>query len=378
MGFTLSEEQMLLADSVEKFVQKSYPFNERQKLSKTDIGFSEEHWQTFAELGWLGIPFSEEDGGFGGRAADAMIIMEQFGKGLVVEPYLASVVMAGSALKNGGSRRQKDTLLAALIDGSQHAALAFAEPQSRFNLADIATVATVDGDGFKLSGHKSVVLSAPSADFFVVSARTSGQQQDTDGVSLFIVPAGVEGLSRRDYATVDGIRASELHFQNVALNQGSLIGSLGDGYSILERTIDEGTLAVSAEAVGCMEALYKSTVNYCKTREQFGQPIGKFQALQHRMVDMFIEHEQCKSLMQVAAMRLDEGYDCEAKKAVSALKVQVGKSGRFIGQNAVHLHGGIGMTDELSIGHYFKRLTVIDALFGNVDFHLKRFGALSA
>lgn len=376
MGFSLSEEQILLADSVEKFVQKDYAFNDRQRLINTEIGFGEKNWQTFAELGWLGIPFPEIDGGFGGSAIDTMILMEQFGKGLVVEPFLASIVLAGGALKIGGNKVQKDFWLAALIEGSKRAALAFAEPQSRFNLADLNTTATTDGDGFTLSGQKCVVLNAPSADFFVVSARTSGEQRDTNGVSLFIVPADAAGISRRDYPTVDGSRAAELSFQSVTLNKDALIGPMGDGYSILEQVIDEAILAVSSEAVGCMEALYKSTVDYGKTREQFGQPIGKFQALQHRMVDMYMEYEKSKALMQMAAIRMGEGYDNAARKLVSAVKVQVGQSGRFIGQNAIQLHGGIGMTNELSIGHYFKRLTVIDMLFGNADFHLKRFGAL--
>ena len=225
-----------------------------------------------------------------------------------------------------------------------------------------------------MNGHKSVVLNGPAADFFVVTARTSGGQRDQEGVSLFVVPADAEGVSRRDYPTVDAFRASEVSFDNVRLAADALLGPQDQGYPIIEQVIDEGILAVGSEAVGCMEVLYKATVEYCKTREQFGQPIGKFQVLQHRMVDMFMEHEQSKSLMYMAAMRMDEGYDDEARKAVSAFKVQVGKSGRFVAQGAVQLHGGMGMTDELNVGHYFKRLTMIDTLFGNVDFHLKRFG----
>ncbi len=377
MDFSFSDEQTLLSDSVEKFIQNDYPFEARQKLIRTEPGFSPENWRLFAELGWLGIPFSEADGGFGGSAVDTMILMEQFGKGLIVEPFLASLILAGGALKIAGSRTQKESLLAGLIDGSKQAALAFAEPQGRFNLADLTTTtARPDGDGYRLSGYKCVVLNGPAADFFVVSARTRGAQRDEDGVSLFIVPADAPGLSRRDYPTVDAFRASEVAFEDVALGADALLGGLHEGYPVMEQVIDEGILAVGSEAVGCMEVLYKATVEYCKTREQFGQPIGKFQVLQHRMVDMFMEHEQSKSLMYMAAMRMDEGYDDEAKKAVSAFKVQVGKSGRFVGQGAVQLHGGMGMTDELNVGHYFKRLTMIDTLFGNVDFHLKRFGAL--
>jgi alkylation response protein AidB-like acyl-CoA dehydrogenase len=220
------------------------------------------------------------------------------------------------------------------------------------------------------------VLNGPAADLLVVSARTGGKQRDEKGVSVFLVDANAEGVSRRDYPTVDGLRASEITFEDVKVGTDALLGKRGAGLAIIEQAIDDGIMAVGAEAVGCMEVLYKDTVEYCKTREQFGQPIGKFQVLQHRMVDMFMEHEQSKSLMYMAAMRLDEGYSSEAQKAVSAFKVQVGKSGRFVGQNAVQLHGGMGMTDELNIGHYFKRLTIIDTLFGNVDFHLKRFGRL--
>ena len=359
-----------------RFIQNDYAFEDRQKTIKGEDGFNRAHWQTFAELGWLGVPFAEADGGFAGGAVESMLLLENFGRGLVVEPYLASVVLAGGALKHAGSADQKTQYLTGIIDGSRQAALAYAEPQGRFNLADLTTTAEKDGDGYVITGYKAVVLNGPAADFFVVSARTSGEQRDEEGVSLFIVPGDADGLSRRDYPTVDGLRASEVTLDGVSVPGDSLLGGEGSGFKLIVQVIDDGILAVGAEAVGCMEVLYKDTVEYCKTREQFGQPIGKFQVLQHRMVDMFMEHEQSKSLMYMAAMRMDEGYGPEAQKAVSAFKVQVGKSGRFVGQNAVQLHGGMGMTDELNIGHYFKRLTIIDTLFGNVDFHLKRFGRL--
>jgi len=376
MDFAFSEEQTLLQDSVTRFIQNDYGFATRQKIVKEEDGFSGSNWRTFAELGWLGVPFAEADGGFGGGAIESMIMLEQFGKGLVVEPYLATVVLAGGALKVAGSAAQKQKYLAGIVDGSLQGALAYVEPQGRFNLADLKTTATRAGDGFVLNGYKAVVLNGPAADFLVVSARSAGGQRDSNGVSLFIVDAGAAGLSRRDYPTVDALRASEITFDNVRVGADALLGELDGGLPALEQVIDEGILAVGSEAVGAMEVLYKATVEYCKTREQFGQPIGKFQVLQHRMVDMFMEHEQSKSLMYMAAMRLDEGYGPEAQKAVSAFKVQVGKSGRFVGQNAIQLHGGMGMTEELSVGHYFKRLTTIDTLFGNVDHHLKRFGAL--
>ena len=376
MDFSFTEEQTLLQESVSRFMQNDYGFEARQKNASTEQGFSAENWQTFAELGWLGVPFSEADGGFGGGAIETALMSEQFGRGLLIEPFLATVILAGGAIKHGGSEEQKSQYLPGIIDGSKHAALAFVEPQARFNIADITTTATADGDGYVLNGYKAVVLNGPQADFFVVSARTSGEQRDEDGVSLFVMDAATAGISRRDYPTVDAFRASEITFENVKLGADSLVGEAGKGLPILQQAIDDGVLSVGAEAVGCMEVLYKDTVEYCKQREQFGQPIGKFQVLQHRMVDMFMEHEQSKSLMFMAAMRMAEGYGAEAQKAVSAFKVQVGKSGKFVGQNAVQLHGGMGMTEELNIGHYFKRLTIIDTLFGNVDFHLQRFGAL--
>ena len=366
----------MLQDSIEKFIQNDYSFEQRQRIVQDDQGYSSDNWRTFAELGWFGVPFSEADGGFGGTAIESMIMCEQFGKGLLVEPFLATVVLAGRALAIAGSPAQKQRYLGGVMDGSLQGALAYAEPQGRFNLADLNTTATQDGSGFVLDGYKAVVLNGPAADFLVVSARTSGAERDAEGVSLFVVPADAAGISRRDYPTVDAFRASEITFSGVKLDADALLGEAGNGLSVLEQVVDEGILAVGSEAVGCMEVLYKATVEYCKTREQFGQPIGKFQVLQHRMVDMFMEHEQAKSLMYMAAMRMEEGYGPEAQKAVSAFKVQVGKSGRFVGQNAIQLHGGMGMTEELSVGHYFKRLTMIDTLFGNVDFHLKRFGSL--
>jgi len=376
MDFSFSEEQTLLQDSVVRFIQNDYDFAARQKIIKDEDGFSRAHWGLFAELGWLGVPFPEADGGFGGGAIESMIMFEQFGKGLVVEPFIPTVVLAGGALRIAGSAGQKQKFLAGVIDGSLQGALAFVEPQGRYNLADLTTTAAAAGDGYVLNGYKAVVLNGPAADFLVVSARTSGGQRDREGVSLFVLDAKTAGISRRDYPTVDGQRAAELTFDNVRVGGDALLGTAGQALPVLERVIDEGILAIGSEAVGAMEVLYKATVEYCKTREQFGQPIGKFQVLQHRMVDMFMEHEQSKSLMYMAAIRLDEGYGPEAQKAVSAFKVQVGKSGRFVGQNAIQLHGGMGMTDELSVGHYFKRLTTIETLFGNVDYHLKRFGSL--
>ncbi|MCZ6501149.1 MAG: acyl-CoA dehydrogenase [Gammaproteobacteria bacterium] len=376
MDFSFSEEQSLLQDSVQRFIQNSYTFEKRQKLIQTEEGFSRDNWSTFAELGWLGLPFAEEDGGFGGTPVETMIMLEEFGKGLVVEPYVSTVIMAGTAISEGASQELKENVLADIIGGSKLAALAFVEPQARFNLADIATTAINNNSGYLINGFKGVVLGGPSADVLVVPARTDGDQKDEGGITLFLVDANSDGVSRRNYPTIDGLRASEITFENVSVEASSIIGQVGGGLALLEKSIDYAILAVGAEAVGAMEVLYKTTVEYCKVREQFGQPIGKFQVLQHRMVDMFIEHEQSKSLLYMAAMRLDEGYSPAARKAVSALKVQVGKGGKFVGQSAVQLHGAMGMTDELNVGHYFKRLTAVETLFGNVDYHLKKYASI--
>lgn len=373
MDFSFSEEQSLLQDSVQRYIQNSYTFDARQKLLKTDDGFSRENWASFAELGWLALPFSEESGGFGGTAVETMILMEEFGKGLVVEPYVSTVIMAGSVIEAGGTAAHKEGALTEIMAGTKLASLAYVEPQARFNLSDVTTTASADGDGYTINGFKGVVLGGPSADLLVVPARTSGEQKDESGITLFLIDASAAGISRRDYPTIDGLQASEITFENVSASADDVLGEVGEGLALLELGINNGILAVGAEAVGAMEVLYKTTVEYCKTREQFGQPIGKFQVLQHRMVDMFMEHEQSKSLLYMAALRMSNDDEVEAKKAISALKVQIGKGGRFVGQNAIQLHGGMGMTDELNVGHYFKRITAIETLFGNVDHHLKKY-----
>ena len=375
MDFTFNEEQSLIQDQVDQFVQKEYDWETRQSLSNSELGFGEDNWKKFAELGWLGISVSEDSGGFGGSAIESMLIMEAFGKGLVVEPFLETVIMAGGLIDNHGSDQQKSSFLEPAIAGEMHLALAYAEPQSRFNLSDVVTEAKADGDNFIINGYKSVVMNGPSADQIIVSARTSGSQLDEHGISLFIIDANASGLDKTNYKTVDGRRASDLTFENVSVSKENLIGDQDKGFDILDSAIDKAILAISAEAVGAMEVLYKTTVEYTKTREQFGTAIGKFQVLQHRMVDMFMEYEQCKSLLYMATMKHEEKAE-DAKKAISGLKYQVGKAGKFIGQQAVQLHGGMGVTDELNVGHYFKRLTTVGTIFGNTDYHLKKYTSL--
>ena len=375
MDFTFNEEQTLIQDQVDQFIQKEYDWETRQSLSNSELGFGDNNWQKFAELGWLGISTSEDNGGFGGSAIESMLIMEAFGKGLVVEPFLETIIMSGGLIDEHGSDQQKSSILEPAIAGQLHLALAYAEPQSRFNLSDVVTEAKSDGDNFILNGYKSVVMNGPSANKIIISARTSGTQLEENGITLFIVNGDSEGLNKTNYKTVDGRRASDLTIENVSVSKDDIVGQIDEGFDILDSSIDRAILAISAEAVGAMEVLYKTTVEYTKTREQFGTSIGKFQVLQHRMVDMFMEYEQCKSLLYMATMKHEEG-SADAKKAISGLKYQVGKAGRFIGQQAVQLHGGMGVTDELNVGHYFKRLTTVGTIFGNSDYHLKKYTSL--
>jgi len=374
VDFSFTEEQTLLRNMVQSFVQDNYDFDARMKIVRSEEGMSQEIWRQFAELGLLAAPFSEEMGGLDGGPIETMVIMEELGRGLVVEPYLPTVVLCGGILSRHGSDTQKEAQLPGIIGGEEIWALAYAEPQSRFNPADVLTSAKADGDGYVLNGTKAVVVAAPWASKLIVSARISGEQCDSDGLGLFIVEKSAAGVSTQDYPTVDGNRASEVTLENVAVAADALIGEAGNGLSILEEALDYGIGAVCAEAIGHMKCLNDATVEYCKTRKQFGVPIGSFQVLQHRMVDMFMEYEQSVSMTYMVNMKLVEG-EAERRKAAAGAKVQIGKSGRFVGQEAVQLHGGMGMTEELNVGHYFKRLTVIDTQFGNVDHHLKRFAA---
>ena len=375
MDFSFSDEQNLIQGQVEQFIQRDYDWEKRQSLVLSELGFSEENWKTFAELGWLGISLSENSGGFGGNAIETMIVMEEFGKGLVVEPFLETIVLGATLVDLAATSEQKKEILLPVISGDLQLALAFTEPQSRFNLFDITTEAKHLGKDFILNGFKSVVMNGPAANKFIVTTRTSGNQRDSKGVTLFIVDSDSQGLTLRNYKTVDGRRASELTLEQVKVPSDSMLGSIDNQSISLEEAVDIATLALCAEAVGIMEVLYKSTVEYAKTREQFGQPIGKFQVLQHRMVDMFMEYEQSKSLLYMSTMKHAE-KSMDAKKSISGLKYQIGKAGKFIGQQAIQIHGGMGVTDELNIGHFFKRLTTIGTIFGNSDFHLKRYSVL--
>ncbi len=371
MDFSFTEEQSMLRDTVASYLQDKYDFETRRKVIKSESGWRPEVWKAFAEeLGILGAPFSEDHGGLGGGPTENMIVMEEFGKALVVEPYLGTVVIGGGFMKHSGFSGAAE-VIGKIIDGSAVIAFAYAEPQGRYNLADLKTTASKSGDGYALSGHKAVVIGAPWATHLIVTARTGGGQRDAGGVGVFLVEKGAAGLTTRDYPTVDGQRASEVQFDNT---HAILIAD--DALPLVEKVVDEAIAALCAEAVGVQRKLHEGTLEYTKQRKQFGVPIASFQVLQHRMVDMFMNVEQSVSMTYMATIKLDE-TDHERAKAISAAKVQVGRANKFVGQNAIQLFGGMGMTDEVSIGHYFKRATMIEGQFGSVDHHLKRYEDLS-
>ena len=376
MDFNFTEEQGMLRDSLAKMIRDQYDFETRRKVVESADGWRKDMWMQFAELGLMMAPFSEEDGGLGGGPIDAMVVMEEFGKGLVVEPYIPSVVCGGGFLKRG-TDAQKEEYLSGVMSGENIFAFAYAEPRGRYNLADLETTAKKDGSGFVINGHKAVVIGAPWATHLIVTARTSGDRRDANGVTVFVVEKSAPGITTRDYPTVDGRRASEVYFENVSVGAEAVIGEVDNGLPLIELVSDEAIAALCAEACGAMKVAHEMTVEYSRQRKQFGTPIGKFQVLQHRMVDMFMEYEQSISMTYMATLKVDED-EVTRKKAVSAAKVRIGQGGRFVGQQSIQIHGGMGMTDELAVGHYFKRLTMIDSEFGNVDHHLKRYTALSA
>ncbi|MEM9172405.1 MAG: acyl-CoA dehydrogenase family protein [Pseudomonadota bacterium] len=370
MDFSISEDQQMLQDSVARYIADEYDFDSRQAAAESKLGYSAERWQSFAELGWTAVPFAEADGGLDGGAVELMLVMEQFGRGLVIEPYLPSIVMAGGVLKRLANDEQKGAWLADLIEGSKTAALAYAEPQSRYTLHDVATTATVSGDAYILNGHKTVVLNGGNADTLVISARTGDARTDASGISLFVVDANTAGISRKAYGTVDARQAAEIELKDVSVPASQLLGSAGDALATLEQVIGEATIGICAEAVGIMQMLNVKTLEYTKQRVQFGTPIAAFQALQHRMVDMFMIGEESRSLLLHAVMTAQEADTDAADKAVRALKIHIGTAGRTLGEEAVQLHGGMGVTWELDVAHYFKRLTMIDTLFGNAGHHI--------
>ena len=370
MDFELSEEQRLLKDSVERLLADRYDFSARQRFIQEPAGFSRGLWRQYAELGLLGLPFAEADGGIGGGPVEIMIVMEALGRALALEPYFATVVLAGGFVRLGSSAAMRSALIPQIASGEAMLAFAHAERQSRYDLADVATTARKDGANFVLDGAKTLVIHGDCADKLVVSARLGGGQRDRSGLGLFLVDADASGVTRRPYPTVDGLRAAEITLASVRVAPEAVIGEPGNCWDLISQVIDAAIAALAAEAVGAMAAMHELTVDYLKTRKQFGVPIGSFQVLQHRAADMLIALEQARSMCLLATMSAEEPDVLERRKAVAATKVQIGRSGRFVGQQAIQLHGGIGMTMEHKVGHYFKRVSVIDTLFGDADHHL--------
>ncbi|MEM1052666.1 MAG: acyl-CoA dehydrogenase family protein [Pseudomonadota bacterium] len=377
MDFNFTEEQDMVRDGLSRMVREQYGAEERRQLIATEDGWSREVWGQLAELGILGMSFSEDDGGFGGGAIDSMVVMEEFGKGLVVEPFVPTVVCAGGFLKHVGTAAQKEEHIGGIVSGERVFAFAYAEPRGRYDLANLESTAKKDGGDYVLNGHKAVVIGAPWASHLVVTARTGGAQTDNEGISVFVVNKSASGVTTRDYATVDGRRASEVYFENVRVSAEALIGEEGNALPLIERVTDEAIAAQCAEACGAMKVAHAMTLDYAKQRKQFGVPIASFQVLQHRMVDMYTEYECSVSMTYLATLRL-EAEGRERKQAVSAAKVRVAQASHHIGREAIQIHGGNGMTDEYAIGHYFKRLTIFDSEFGNIDHHMKRHIALAS
>lgn len=371
MNFSYTDEQNLLRESVEKLVAAEYPFEVRRDLTASEDGFSRALWGKFAELGWLGLGVPEEAGGVGGGPVETGIVMEGLGAGLAVEPYLATVVVGAELLKRGGPGQR--ARLARLAAGELQAAFAFAERQSRYELANVETRAEPEGGGYRLTGAKSVVFNAPAADVIAVSARTGGGPRDPDGLTVFALDASAPGLDVREYRTMDGQRAGEVTLDGVRAGPGDVLGRPGEGLAVVEGAVNAGIVGVCAEAAGIMARMRRDTVEYLKQRRQFGAALSSFQALQHRLVDMYMACELSHSMACMAAVRLGdpETKEAELRRAVAAAKAQIGRAGRLVGEEAIQLHGGMGMTDEMPISHYFKRLILIDSQFGDADHHLR-------
>ena len=374
MDFELNSEQQMLGDNVARLMKQRYDFEARKAYKATPAGFSEALWREYAGLGLLGAPFPEEDGGFGGGAVEAMIVMEAFGKALALEPYLETVVLCGGLIRHAANAERRAELIGRIAAGDLRLSFAHAEKQSGFDLNDVGLTARRDGTAFVLDGEKGLVLNGDSAGAFIVSARVAGERRDRDGIGLFLVDADAPGVTRRGYPTQDGRRAAEIGFAKVRVEPANVLGSPEGGLPVIERAVDETIAALSAEAVGAMGEALAMTVEYMKTRKQFGVAIGSFQALQHRASDMVVALEQARSMMFFATMSAAEDNAAERAKAISAAKVQIGRSAKFIGQQAVQMHGGIAMTFEYKVGHLFKRLTMIDAAFGDADLHVRRLG----
>ena len=382
MNFEFSEEQTMIKDSVSRFVREQYDFDTRRGIIESDDGISREFWSMFAELGWLSVPFAEEYGGFGGTVIDIAAVMEEMGKGIVIEPYVSTVVVFGGLLSASTNSALKEAVIPSIIEGACLGSFAYMEPQSRYEMSDVSTTATASGDGYTLNGVKTVVANGGTANRFIVSARTSGDQFDRSGISLFLVDSTAPGVEVKAYQMMDGQSAATLTLTDVAVDQSHLLNSVGEGMDLIEQVMPQILIGLSAEALGIMATLNTLTVDYSKTRQQFGTPISSFQVLQHRMVDTFMACEQSKSMLyrglcESKSVSEGETDGSALAKTVHALKATVARYGKTIGEEAIQLHGGIGMTDELNIGHYVKRLMMINTAFGDGDYHQKKFNQIS-
>jgi len=382
MNFEFSEEQTMIKDSVSRFVREQYDFDTRRGIIESDDGISREFWSMFAELGWLSVPFAEEYGGIGGTVIDIAAVMEEMGKGIVIEPYVSTVVVFGGLLSASTNSALKEAVIPSIIEGACLGSFAYMEPQSRYEMSDVSTTATASGDGYTLNGVKTVVANGGTANRFIVSARTSGDQFDRSGISLFLVDSTAPGVEVKAYKMMDGQSAATLTLTDVAVDQSHLLNSVGEGMDLIEQVMPQILIGLSAEALGIMATLNTLTVDYSKTRQQFGTPISSFQVLQHRMVDTFMACEQSKSMLyrglcESKSVSEGETDGSALAKTVHALKATVARYGKTIGEEAIQLHGGIGMTDELNIGHYVKRLMMINTAFGDGDYHQKKFNQIS-
>jgi pimeloyl-CoA dehydrogenase small subunit len=372
MDFEFTEEQRLLRDSVERLLTDRYGFDKRRSYLAETEGWSRELWAQYAELGLLGLPFPEDYGGFGGGPIEVMLVMEAFGRVLALEPYLATVVLGGTALRLAGSEGQKSAILPQIGEGKLILAFAHGERQARYDLTDVLTTAKPKGGGWVLDGAKSVVLHGDSAQRLIVSARTAGERDDPDGITLFIVDAAANGVARRGYPMRDGTRAAEISLSGVEVGEEDVLGEVGAGFPVIERVVEAGIAATAAEAVGAMETMQAMTLEYLKTRTQFGRPIGQNQVLQHRATEMLMELERGRSMAMLAAMMVEEPDAADRAHNIAMVKVGVGQASKFVSQNAIQLHGGIGMTEEYAVGHYFRRCMVIEHTFGDTAHHLSR------
>lgn len=374
MNFDLSDEQVMIQDSVTRFVRESYAFDQRNKTIALESGYSPDHWQMFAELGWLAIPFREESEGLGGGPVEEMVLMREFGKGLVAEPFLSTILLFGRIIEAGASAATRSDILAQIMGGELLGAVALAERKGRFDLDNISTTAAKSEGKWTISGAKTVVLGGGAADKLVVLAATPASTNQAEAASLFLVDARAQGVSRETYRLTDGRDAASIQFDNVIAEE--LLGGEGQGLSLLQPVLDKAIMAVCADALGAMEALNQQTLEHLKTRQQFGTHIGAFQALQHRAVDMLIAEENTRSLLYRAVCAAESGDD-DADRSLLALKVMVGRAGRLIGSESIQMHGGMGMSEELCVGAYMKRLLISNTLFGDADYQQQRFMELS-